>query len=83
MKTNEKTLVSVKSKSLEETHRKGGKSSQKTNTMFLFQSTLCPYKHICSCLRGNRLSERRFLKNLVKINVPSRSARTSKINFFY
>jgi hypothetical protein len=32
----------------------------------LFQSTLCPYKHICSCLGENRLSKRRFLKNLVK-----------------
>ena len=74
--------MSVKSKILEETHGKGGKSSQKMNTMFLFQSTLCPYKHICSCLRENRLSERRFLKNLVKINVPSRSTHISKINFF-
>ena len=76
--------MSVKSKSLEETHGNGGKSSQKLHNVskFLFQSTISPYKHICSFLRENHLSERRVLKILVKVNVLSRSARTSKINFF-
>ena len=65
-------------------HWKGGKSSQKLHNIskFLFQSTISPYKHICSFLRENRLSERRVLKILVKVNIPSRSVRSSKINFF-
>ena len=65
-------------------HGKGGKSSQKLHNVskFLSQSTISPYKHICSFLRENRLLESRVLKILVKVNVPSRSARSSKINFF-
>ena len=77
--------MSVKNKSLEETHGKGGKSSQKLHNVskFLFQSTISPYKHICSFLRENHLSERRVLKILVKVNIPFRSACTAKIIFFY
>ena len=65
-------------------HGKGGKSSQKLHNVskFLFQSTISSYKHICSFLRENRLLERRVLKILVKVNVPSRFAHTSKIIFF-
>ena len=74
--------MSVKSKNLEETHGYGGKSSQKLHNVskFLFQSTISPYKHICSFLRENRLSKSRVLKILVKVNVPFRFARSSKIN---
>jgi hypothetical protein len=78
--------VSVKSKSLgRDPTGKGGKSSQNYNNIskLLFQSTISLFKHICSFLRESRLSETRCLKILVKVNIPSRSAHTSKIIFFY
>ena len=64
-------------------HGKGGISSQKLHNVskFLFQSTISPYKHICSFLRENHLSERWVLKILVKVNLPSRSTHTSKVIF--
>ena len=67
----EETLVSIKSKSLgRDPTGKRGKSSQNYNNIskFLFQSTINPYKHICSFLRESHLSERRHLKILVKDN---------------
>ena len=72
--------MSVKSQSLERDPTGKGKSSLERK--FLFQSTISSYKHICSFLRENRLLERLVLKILVKVNVPSRFAHTSKIIFF-